>query len=146
VAWTELSTNKIMIPTLDFDKDADEYAQWLFVMPDGYTGGDLKVKALWTAASGTAGDTVVWMFKARTFANDDALDQAVSADEGVSDAYIAANDLHVTNEADSITPTGTPAGGELMVFEIYRDVSGDNLPVDARLIGVRIEYPTAYGD
>lgn len=143
-AWTETSTNKIMVPTLDFDSAADENAQWLLVMPEGYTGGTLTVKFFWTAASGSAGDTVVFMIAAGCLGNDDALDTALGTAAGAQDALITANDVHIT-AAFNLTAANA-AGGEVCVFNVYRDVSEDNLAVDARLIGVRIEYPTSYGD
>jgi hypothetical protein len=146
LAWTELATNKHVIPSLDFDTSTDEYAQWLFPMPDGYDGGNLKIKAYWTAANGTGGSsTVAWSLSARTFTDDDALDQALGTAVSSTDTYIAANDLHISPEV-TVTPAGTPAGGELMLIQIKRDTANDNLGYDAKLIGVKIEYGTSYSD
>jgi hypothetical protein len=143
VAWTELSTNKIMLPTLDFDTAADENAQWLFVMPNGYKGGDLTVVPYWTSASGSG--TVCWSICGRSYANDEALDQAFGSAATSTDTLLAANDVHI-GPAATVTLGGTPAGGELCVIQCMRDVSGDTLDVDARLLGLRIMYLATYGD
>lgn len=144
-AWTELATNKIMVPSLDFDKDSDEFAQWMFVMPEGYTGGNVYVKVYWTAASGSG--TVIWVVNMRTFDNDDAMDAAFSGYVSPNDALITANDVHITSST-TLTPDGTPAGGELAIVQISRDAdnASDTLSVDAKLLGIKIEFPTAYGD
>ena len=39
-----------------------------------------------------------------------------------------------------MTVAGSPAEGELVIFQIMRDVSGDNYNADAHLMGVLIQY------
>ena len=54
------------------------------------------------------------------------------------------SDLFVTAETTPVTITNNPAEGDLVVFRIFRDVSdaGDDLDIDARLIGVQIFFNT----
>jgi hypothetical protein len=144
VAWTEMSTYKQMIATLDFDTGTDEYCQWPeFSLPGGYTGGDIYALPYWTAASGSG--TVCWSICGRSYANDEALDQAFGSAATSTDTLITANDVHIGPSA-TVTLGGTPAAGELCIIQCMRDVSEDTLGVDARLLGILIEYPTAYGD
>lgn len=145
LTWTELSTNKIMVPTLDFDPSTVEYAQWAFAMPDGYTGGNVYVKVYWTAASGSG--VVIWVVNMRFFGDDDALDSAFSNYVSPNDTLLAANDMHITSSV-TLTPDGTPAGGKWAVVQVRRAASdgGDTLTSDAKLIGIKVEYPTAYTD
>jgi hypothetical protein len=144
VAWTELATNKIMVATLDFDTGSDEYCQWSgFSLPGGYTGGDIYVVPYWTAASGSG--TVCWSISGRSYANNEALDQAQGSAVTSTDTLLTANYAHVGPSA-TVTLGGTPAAGEFCIIQCMRDVSEDTLGVDARLIGLLIEYPTTYGD
>lgn len=146
LAWTELSTNKVMVPSLNFDYTAAEYCQWMFAWPDGYAGGTVVPVIYWTAASGSG--AVVWGVSGRSYANDEALDQdiATGPSDG-QDSLITANDVH-TIALSALTLNGTPAGGEMCLIQVYRDPAHvlDTLGVDAKLLGVKLEFSTAYGD
>jgi len=144
-AKVELSTNKIMRVALPFDPSTQEYAQFEFAMPDGYDGGQISFIPYWTAASGSGG--VAWGLQARSLGDDEALDQAFGTAAEVTDTLLSANDVH-KGPAGTITPAGTPAGGELMIFQVYRKPShaSDTLAVDALLLGIKLEFNTTYGD
>lgn len=58
----------------------------------------------------------------------------------VSDALIAADEVHITAESGAVTLAGGPAGGELVQFRLYRDAVNDTLAQDARLLGVKVYY------
>lgn len=135
---TELTTNDIDIQSLDFDKDSDEFAQFSLQMPGNWDGGTISFIPHWTAASGSG--TVVWALAGRSYANDAALDQAVGTEQTSSDTLITANDLHIGPTSSAITLAGTPAANEYVHFKIWRDVSADNLSVDAKLLGIQIIY------
>ena len=136
----ELSTNKINLDELLFDAASIEYAQLATVMPTNWDLGTITAKFHWRAASGS-GD-VVWALSARSYANDDALDQATGTAQSVTDTLTAANDLCVSPATPAITVTGTAASGNLVLFEVSRTATagGDTLAVDARLVGVEISY------
>jgi hypothetical protein len=145
-AWTELSTNKVMVPSLDFGYVGVEYAQWMFAWPDGYAGGTVTPVVYWTAASGSG--AVVWGVAGRSLANDEAMDQAVATGPtDAADSLITAYDVHVVAMAP-LTLNGTPAGGELCIIQIYRDPThaSDTLGADAKLLGIKLEFSTSYGD
>ena len=59
---------------------------------------------------------------------------------GVADTWIADGDVHVSAATGAITIGGTPAAGQLCQWRVYRDVSEDDLGVDARLLSVKIIY------
>ena len=46
----------------------------------------------------------------------------------------------LSSVVDASVHSGTPAAGELVQFRIYRDVSEDDLGVDAMLLMVKITY------
>lgn len=137
----ELSTNKIMRVGLPFDPTTQEYAQFEFAMPAGWNGGQITFIPYWTAASGSG--TVVWGLQARSLDDGEALDQAFGTAVEVTDTLLSANQVH-KGPSGVITPAGTPAGGELLIFQVYRKQG--TLAVDALLLGIRLEFVTNYGD
>lgn len=142
----EAGTNDIDYDVLDFDKASDENAFANFQMPDSWDGGVVQFRYTWTSAGGSAAQNVVFELSGRSYANDDAIDQAVGTPVEVSDALIATGDIHTSAWSDDVTITGATAG-EWVHIEVMRDVSEDNLDSDARLMGVQIRYKQAqYSD
>ena len=139
------TTSHLNVQYLAFDKDADEYGLWNVVLPDDYDGGDLSAEVTWTAAAGTAGQTVEWNVQARAFGNDDALDGSSSWGGGsaVVDELLAVDDLHVACPASAVTILGDAEAGEFLAIRVCRnadDVTDDTLAADARLLAVRLTY------
>jgi hypothetical protein len=136
----ETTTNDQNFDELLFDTGSDEFADALVVMPSNYNNGTVTARFYWTAASGSGG--VAWAIQGRAFAEDDALDTAAGTAQLVTDTLIAADDMHVTSATSAVTIGGTPAANTPIQFTIYRDVSdaGDDLAVDARLLGVEILF------
>jgi hypothetical protein len=136
----ETTTHDQCFDELLFDTGSDEFADALVVMPSNYNNGTVTARFYWTAASGSGG--VAWGIQGRALANDDALDTAAGTAQLVTDTLIAANDMHVTSATSAVTIGGTPAANTPIQFTIYRDVSdaGDDLAVDARLLGVEILF------
>lgn len=135
---TELETNDVMIGSLDFDKSVSESAQWNLVMPDNWDTGTIIAKFYWTASTGTADQTVIWGIQGRSYSNDEELDQAFGDAVTTSDSYIAANDLHISDDSSAITIANAGAG-EFVIIKVYRDIS-DTLEADAKLLAVKLEY------
>lgn len=140
---TETSTYKIMLKTLDFDKDTDEFAQFHIRMPNGWNEGTITAEFVWTS-TGT-GD-VIWGIQGVSISNDDVID---GIDFGtavtVTDSVTAANDLMKTTSTGACTISGSPATGDWCVFQVYRDANaaGDTCTADAKLIGVVFNYTLA---
>jgi hypothetical protein len=142
----EAGTNDIDYDVLDFDKASDENAFANFQMPDSWDGGVVQFRYTWTSAGGSAAETVVLELSGRSFANDDAIDQAAGTPIEVSDALIATGDIHTSSWSGDVTLTGATAG-EWVHVELMRDVSEDNLDSDARLIALQVRYKQAsYSD
>lgn len=144
----EAGTNDVDYWVLDFDASTIEYAFWNVVMPDNYDGSTITATFYWTASAGSAGN-VVWALQGRSYANDEAIDQAWGTAQEVTDAWIANGDVHVTSATAAITLGGTPAGGEWVALRAYRNATSgsDTMSGDARLIGIKLEYGiNAYSD
>jgi len=136
----ETTTHDQCFDELLFDTGSDEFADALVVMPSNYNNSTVTARFYWTAASSSGG--VAWGIQGRAFANDDALDTAAGTAQLVTDTLIAANDMHITSATSAVTIGGTPAANTPIQFTIYRDISdaGDDLGVDARLLGVEILF------
>lgn len=138
----ETSSNKVMLASFDFDAAADEFVQFDVWMPKSWNEGTVTAVFSWTAASGS-GD-VIWGIQGLARSNDDALDTAFGTAATVTDTLITALDEHHTSATSAITIGGTPAEGDRVTFQVYRDADagGDTLAVDAMLLGVKIVYTT----
>lgn len=139
----ETTTNKVMVKTLDFDQSTAEYAQFSIRMPKSWDEGTVTAEFQWSSnVSGT--NSVVWALRAVAISDDDALDSAFGTAVTVTDAQTAQGDLMKTAETGAMTIAGSPAVGDWVVFEVYRDAANgsDTLAGDARLHGVTIFYTT----
>ena len=136
----ESSTNKVMSKSLDFDTTTQEFAQFAVRFPKSWNEGTITFEPIWSAASSSG--TVEWALQAVALSNDDALDTAFGTEQVSADTLIATGDVHVGPESSAITINGTPAAGDLVFFQVKRNVSNDNLGADARLLGVVIFFTT----
>ncbi|MBK8123878.1 MAG: hypothetical protein IPK54_10075 [Dokdonella sp.] len=139
---TELTTNDVMLASYDFDQTTEEGVGFWIAMPKSWDESTVTFKPFWTAASGSGG--VVWGLAAYAFSDDDALDTAVSGQQTSTDTLIATNDMHIGPESSAITIGGTPAEGDMVYFEITREVANgsDTLSADAKLLGVHVYFTT----
>lgn len=126
----------------DFDTTTQEYAQFKMAMPDIWDEGTVTFKPYWTNTAGLSTETVVFSLAGLSLSNDDALNTAFGTVQTSSDTWIAQNDVHVGPESSAITIAGTPAAGDLVVFEVSRVVGSDNMTGDARLIGLMLYITT----
>lgn len=143
---TETGTNKVMLATLDFDAGTIEYAQFMFPMPKSWNEGTITAQFIWTAASGS-GD-VIWGIQGIAISEADPLDAAFGTAQEVTDSLTTANDNHTSSFTSAVTIGGTPAEGDLVCFQVYRKASdgSDTLGVDAKLIGIRLNFTTNAAD
>lgn len=147
ITTVEAGTNDIDYQVLDFDASSDEKAFINFQMPDSWDAGTIQFRYVWTNAGGGSAETVDFALSGRSFADNDAIDQANGTSVTVTDTWIAQGDVHISDWSGNVTLAGTPAAGEWVHLEIFRDVSEDNLTGDARLISVQIRYKQAqFGD
>lgn len=142
-ATEELATNDVQVSFLAFDDSTQEHACAQIVMPNNWDGGTFVVQFFWKC--GVTTGNVIWGIQAVGCGDDDALDAAFGAPVEITDgAGGAADDVMITSETSAMTPAGSPAAGELMMFKVYRKAAdgSDTLVGDAELVGVRIHYTT----
>ena len=78
--------------------------------------------------------------KALALSNDDALDTAWGPEVTVTDTWLAQNDIHISPESAALTIGGTPAEGDIVLFNLARKTASDNLTGDARTLEVVVTF------
>ena len=139
---TELS-NGPELKTLDFDKDSDEFAQFVIAFPKSWNEGTVTFQAFFTAASTNTG-TTAFVLNAVALADNGDLNTAFGTAVGPTAKAMSgtSNDLAVTAESGAVTIAGSPSTDEYVFFQIMRDVSADSLTADAKLLGIKLFFTT----
>ena len=142
LAQTELTAGQPELKSLDFDKDSDEFAQFAIAFPKSWNEGTVTFQPFFTANTTNTG-SAKFIVAGVAVANDGPIDAAFGTGQGTAIGFSGtANDLMVGNESSAITIAGSPAAGEQVFFNIFRDVSADNLTADAKLLGIKLFFTT----
>ena len=91
----EMSTNKNMVRTLDFDTTTQEFAQFEIAMPKSWNNGTVTFQPVWSHASTTTNFGVVWALQAVATSDDDALDVAFGTEQTSTDTGGTTNDRYI---------------------------------------------------
>ena len=139
---SESTTNKVMRRTLDFDASTAEYAQIILPMPKSWDEGTVTAQFVWEAPGGTG--NVVWGVQCLCLSDDDVIDTAFGTAVTVTDGVTATTDLMISAETSAITASNSPAEGDQLVVQVYRDAANgsDTLASDAKLIAVKLFITT----
>lgn len=124
--------------TYDFDATTQEHVQFDVFMPKGWNEGTVSYQPIWTAASGSGG--VVWALEAAAISDDETLNATLGNDASSTDTLGTANRQHTGPESAAITIGGSPAEGDLVLFNLRRQTgnASDTLNADARLLGIKL--------
>ncbi len=128
----------------DFATAADDHAQFSIAFPDTWNKNTLTFKAYWTTAGAVSTGIAIGL-QALSVGDNESIDAVFgTANVMIDDAQGAANELYIVAESGAITVGGTPANGETVFFDVFRDVSdtNDDMTQDMRLIGLKIFYTT----
>lgn len=146
---TEMTTNRNMFRTLDFDASTIEYAQFSIRMPKSWDEGTVTFIPEWSHAATATNFGVSWGLQAVAISNDDTGDVAFGTAQYSNDTGGTTNDLYAGPESSAITVAGTPAAEDLVMFQVLRkadDATNDTLAVDARLHGITLIITTNAGN
>lgn len=140
IAQAELATNLENYLYLAFDQTTNEYAQFVISLPDNWNNGTVKARIYWTAATGTG--AVIWGLQGVAFSDNNNMDTAFGTAQTVTDTLLTVQYNHISPTTAAITIGNTPAMGDLIYFQVYRDAAagGDTLNADALLLGVKLQY------
>ena len=139
----EAPTNNVNYDYMAFDTTTEENAFFQFSIPSGWDEGTITFRIKWTNAAGLTTETLVMGLKALALSNDEALDTAWGAEVTVTDTWLAQNDVHISPESAAVTIGGTPAEGDLILFNLARKTASDNLTGDARILEVILTFTRA---
>lgn len=137
----ESTTNKVMVATKDFDASTTEYAQFQIRMPESWNEGTVTAEFSW-AAGGTG--TAIWAIQGLARGDSDVIDTAFGTAQTVTDTVTTVGDIMISNFTSAVTIAGTPAAGDMVFFQVYRN--GGTLASDAKLIGVTIKFTITAAD
>ena len=139
----EFGTNDIMAVVMGFDTTTSEKAQFWWTPPLNWDAGTIKFKLYWTETGGGASETVDFDLAGTAYADSDAIDASLGTAKNVTDTnFNVDNDMQITAYSDAITVAGTAIAGEPVLLQLSRDVAADTLAVDAKVIGVMLEFTT----
>jgi hypothetical protein len=137
----ETTSGRPDLVVLDFDKDSDEFAQFSVAFPKSWNAGTVTFQVFWAGIAATT--DVDWMVDAVAISNNTTIDVAYGTAVVVTDnAQGAVEELNVSAESGALTIAGSPGDDELCFFRIGRDVSGDAMAGDARLVGIKLFFTT----
>lgn len=143
VGTVELSTNKIMVKSFDFDTTTQEFAQFHVWFPKSWNLGTVTFQPCFSQLTTAAGGVVFGLAGVAVSTTDD-LDAAFGTAQTSTTTAGTLNKEYQGPESAAITIAGTPTAGDRVVFQINRTVAdaSDTLAQDARLHGIRLFYTT----
>jgi hypothetical protein len=140
-ATVETTSGRPDMIVLDFDKDADEFAQFQIAFPKSWDEGTITYQVYWAGIAATT--NCVWTLQGVAISDNETIDVVYGTAVAVDDAAQGAvEELLVSAESGAVTIAGTPAVGDICYFRIGRDVSEDNMAGDARLLGIKLFFNT----
>ena len=126
---------------LDFDKDADEFAQFQIAFPKSWNEGTITYQVYWAGIAATT--NCVWTLQGVAISDNETIDVVYGTAVAVDDAAQGAvEELLVSAESGAVTIAGSPAVGDICYFRIGRDISEDNMAGDSRLLGIKLFFNT----
>lgn len=149
-ASTRTLSNGLPLKCFAFDATSVEMIFAQVRMPNRWDKSTIGYNVYWTAGGGSAGNTVNWSVGFYAASNDDSLNittGTIDDDSNVTDALLAADDLHVTDD-DNVVVGVTPTvnDGDLVWVRVLRDPTADNLAVDAEFLGLRLSWNADAGN
>ena len=144
-ALTEVETTagRPDLQVLDFDKDADEAAQFQIAFPKAWNEGTITFAVYYIGLAATTG--VAFGLQGVSVGDNEEADQAYGTAVVVTDdSQGDATEVLITATSGAVTLANSPAAGDISFFRLFRDVSdgNDDMAGDARVLGVKIFFTT----
>jgi hypothetical protein len=138
----ELTAGRPEITSINFDGTSIEYAQFTVRFPDNWNNGTITFKIHWTSTAIDT-DSIVFGVQAVACADGDTINVVYGTAVEITDAAQSANgDQYISAESAALTIAGSPASGEEVKFQVYRDPTdvSDTMAEDMELLGIEIFY------
>ena len=148
----EISSNKAVFRTLDFDPNIAQYAEFDIAMPKSWDCLFITFKVFWSHAAATTNFGVDWVMDCISIPPSSTLSTGFGAGSSVTGIGGIADTLYVTDEAFQQQVINTSSGnalyGDMVKFRVWRNAavtSIDTLTVNSRLHGIQLYYTTTTG-
>jgi len=138
----ELPTNDIQIQTMDFATTPDQNVTFLWHPPEEWDALTVQAALVWTDVAGLTTEFIDFDLSGRSYAEDDAIDQAPGTAQAITDTWIAQNDIHISAFCSAITLAGTPLQGQPNIFKLTRDTVADDLTGACEVLALILRYGT----
>ena len=139
----ETTAGRPDLQVLDFDKDADEAAQFSIAFPKSWNEGTITFAVYYIGLAATTG--VAFGLQGVSVGDNEEADQAYGTAVVVTDdSQGDATEVLITATSGAVTLANSPAAGDISFFRLFRDVSdaNDDMAGDARVLGVKIFFTT----
>jgi hypothetical protein len=140
----ELTTNKQVLDVLKFAHAGVCIAWWSFLLPDSYDGGVINAKITYMNVATDSTNNFLFSLSAGCATDGNPLDLTMGTVQELETVVgDTAEDLKIGTWSTGVTPSGTPAGGKLLVLKLQRDptdTAHDTTSLDAYVLGLRLEY------
>ena len=139
----ETTAGRPDLQVLDFDKDADEAAQFQISFPKSWNEGTITFAVYYIGLAATTG--VAFGLQGVSVGDNEEADQAYGTAVVVTDdSQGDATEVLITATSGAVTLANSPAAGDISFFRLFRDVSdgNDDMAGDARVLGVKIFFTT----
>jgi hypothetical protein len=140
------TTARPVVDVLKFPHASIAFAWWKFILPDSYNGGTITAKISYTNIATDSTNKFLFTISAACLADGGPLDAtmgtAVELEATVADT---AEDVKIASWGTAITPSGSPAGGQVILIKLQRDpadTTHDTTSLDAYVLDLAIEYTT----
>ena len=137
----ETSSSTPDLQVLDFDKDADEHAQFQIAFPKSWNRSTITFKVYWIGLAATTG--VAWGLQGVAAGdNEEAQASYSTATVVTDDSQGDVTEVLISATSGTLQVAGSPAVDDICFFRFFRDVSdgNDDMAGDARLLGIKIFY------
>lgn len=147
LAFTTGASGQPDVPYLAFSDTPAKYCGIVIRMPKGWDRGTVTASFQWRRATGTAAANVIWGMRARAVSDGDSPAAAFGSNAVVTAAaQTTTANFALSGETGPCTIGGSPAAGDLVFFEFFRDADStspaDTLTGDAWLSSVTLHYTT----
>ena len=132
------------VPCIDYDASSYEYARVFLPVPKAWDLNAVDVRIGWAPANGNSGN-VLWAANSAVVNADDASSNFSTSLGAIRSALSAAPGAVAEMQTVLLTdmiPSGTPAGGSMLLIVIARaaDIASDTYAADARLVFVEVLF------
>ena len=137
---TIASGSSVDLSYLAFDGTVATYAQFGIPMPSSWNEGTITAKFHWSHGTASTPYAVQWAIAAVAVSDNDTIATTFGTPQVIVDTGGTADKMYTSSATPSITVAGSPADGDYVFFQVYRDptVAGDTLTVPARLHAITL--------